>query len=261
METSNDLVGAPTMKDEWQSDQKDDCEDTEPFLEQFQQQPWIFQGKRRMRHYVYALLTVSLIAVVEFVLLAQNFKTKQCSSPTPYGLSYARTVERTMYLDSKYTSKSEEVASEAWKSILAGHGVVALEADYIAEKSLPPSTAIPGSDGKFMYLIEAYHTIHCLQSIRAHYKALEQGNPWNWTKGHDDHCFDALRQYIMCNIDDTPLWTTGHRESGVGQVKKCNDWDALRDWAEARSANYFDVEPGMGIRHLNNYHEGDGLTW
>lgn len=63
----------------------------------------------------------------------------------------------------------------------------------------------------------------------------------------------------MCNVDDTLLYTTGNRESGAGQKKKCNDWDALRDWAEEHSAQYFDVEPGMGIRHLNNYHVGDGL--
>lgn len=73
------------------------------------------------------------------------------------------------------------------------------------------------------------------------------------------HCFDALRQYIMCNIDDTLLSTTGHRDLGHGNMKKCHDWDALRDWAEERTANYFDVEPEFGIRHNNFYHKGDGL--
>jgi hypothetical protein len=95
--------------------------------------------------------------------------------------------------------------------------------------------------------------------LRTHYTALDRDMSGNWSRPHDMHCFDALRQYIMCNIDDTLLWTTGHRESGVGQTKKCHDWDALRDWAEERSASYFDVEPGLGITHLRNYHAGDGL--
>ncbi|KAJ4288470.1 hypothetical protein N0V90_011706 [Kalmusia sp. IMI 367209] len=60
------------------------------------------------------------------------------------------------------------------------------------------------------------------------------------------HCFDALRQYVMCNIDDTLMWTNGHREAGVGQEKKCGDWDALREWAEERSADYFDFERVAG---------------
>ena len=90
---------------------------------------------------------------------------------------------------------------------------------------------------------------------------MEQGRAWNWSRPHDMHCFDALRQYIMCNIDDTILWTSGHRDTGHGQEKKCNDWDALRNYAESKSANYFDVEPEKGVLHLNNYHAGDGLTW
>jgi hypothetical protein len=63
----------------------------------------------------------------------------------------------------------------------------------------------------------------------------------------------------MCNIDDTLLYTYGKRASGHGQEKKCHDWDRLRQWAEDRSASYFDAEPGMSAHHVNNYHEGDGL--
>jgi len=81
----------------------------------------------------------------------------------------------------------------------------------------------------------------------------------------------------MCNIDDTLLWLSGYEQTshldparletshlngraiGPMQTKKCHNWDALRDWAEDRSASYFDVEPRRGIRHFNNYHGGDGL--
>lgn len=66
----------------------------------------------------------------------------------------------------------------------------------------------------------------------------------------------------MCNVDDTLLYTTGHRDAGIGQSKMCHDWDALRDWAEERSAEYYDFEPGTpGIEggHLGKYHAGDGL--
>ena len=63
----------------------------------------------------------------------------------------------------------------------------------------------------------------------------------------------------MCNIDDTLLYTRGNRDAGHNQGKFCHDRDRLRDWAEERTANYFDVEPGMGMMHLDNYHEGDGL--
>jgi hypothetical protein len=63
----------------------------------------------------------------------------------------------------------------------------------------------------------------------------------------------------MCNIDDILLNTSGKRNTGHDQEKKCHDWDRLRDCAEEHSASYFYCEPGMGDRHVGNYHEGDGL--
>ncbi|KAF1972739.1 hypothetical protein BU23DRAFT_554921 [Bimuria novae-zelandiae CBS 107.79] len=208
------------------------------------------------------LLTVALIvAAVESIYIVDIQRRANARFLGPTGLSHERTVSRTIYAHSKYMSDDEEVASKAWDEILAGHGVIALDADNVAEKNLPPSVPLPDDSGSFMYVIEAYHAMHCAKVIREHYILLEQGRAWNWSRSHDMHCFDALRQYIMCNIDDTILWTTGHRETGHGQEKKCNDWNALRDYAESESANYFDVEPEKGIMHLNNYHAGDGLTW
>lgn len=61
-------------------------------------------------------------------------------------------------------SNDEEVASKAWDDILAGHGVIALNADDVAEKNLMPSVALPDDSGNFMYVIEAYHAIHCTVS-------------------------------------------------------------------------------------------------
>jgi hypothetical protein len=94
---------------------------------------------------------------------------------------------------------------------------------------------------------------------REHYLALDRGANGNWSRRHDMHCFDALRQYIMCNVDDTLLWSSGHRDVGRGQKKKCQNWDALRDWTEERSVGYLDAEPGPGVKHMINYHAGDGL--
>ena len=73
------------------------------------------------------------------------------------------------------------------------------------------------------------------------------------------HCFDALRQYVMCNPDDTLLNTTGHRDAGHHMMKKCQDWDALRDWAGERSAHYFDREPGSKENLWFGDDDGDGL--
>lgn len=193
-------------------------------------------------------------------------------------MNLQRTESRIVYQHSKYVSGNESESSAAWDSILPGHGVIAIDAAYASSKQLPETTVLPGSDGKLVYVVEAYHVMHCVVrlhgfvrccrqsltsisqvNLRQHYLALQHNETWNWSHGHDLHCFDALRQYIMCNIDDTLLHTWGRRDAGLNQEKQCHDWDRLRQWTEDRSASYFDAEPGTGIDRLGNYHEGDGL--
>jgi hypothetical protein len=46
----------------------------------------------------------------------------------------------------------------------------------------------------------------------------------------------------MCTADDNLLYATGHKDAGYGQVVKCKDWDALREWATERTSCYHDFE-------------------
>ncbi|KAF7892899.1 uncharacterized protein EAF02_000437 [Botrytis sinoallii] len=67
----------------------------------------------------------------------------------------------------------------------------------------------------------------------------------------------------MCNPDYTLWYISGHRVNGYMQKKTCQDWDALRDWTEEHTSNYYDqydMEPGnVGDNLWYNYHAGDGL--
>lgn len=54
-----------------------------------------------------------------------------------------------------------------------------------------------------------------------------------------------MRQYIMCKADNTPLYVFGDDTAGDEQYRKCNDWDALRDYATENSACYRDTPPGV----------------
>lgn len=200
------------------------------------------------------------------------------------GLSLERNVERTVYAPSVYNSHNETEAALAWDSVLPGHGLVAIDPLYAEKHNLPETMKLPGNSARLVYIIEAYHAMHCtvrekrvdtffvdlpsntemLQRIlRTHYMALLKGSPWNWSIPHDIHCFDAMRQYIMCNPDDTLLYTTGNRDAGHNQKKKCKDWDNLRNWAEERTASYYDdfeYSPNSTANNLwDNYHYGDGL--
>jgi hypothetical protein len=77
-------------------------------------------------------------------------------------MNLQRTEPRTIYQHSKYVSSNESEASEAWKSILPGHGVVAISPNYAASKNLPDTFVLPNTNGRLAYVIEAYHAIHCI---------------------------------------------------------------------------------------------------
>ena len=65
-----------------------------------------------------------------------------------------------------------------------------------------------------------------------------------WEYGHVLHCLNILRETIMCNADDEPLYTgplhvqTGepNPRAGIGFPRMCRDWDKLQAWGRAHSA-------------------------
>lgn len=67
-----------------------------------------------------------------------------------------------------------------------------------------------------------------------------------WAYGHLIHCLNVLRESVMCNADDTPLYTghlhakakSSHPKAGIGTIKMCRDWSSLLQWSRERSACY-----------------------
>ena len=66
----------------------------------------------------------------------------------------------------------------------------------------------------------------------------------------------------MCTAGDTLLYTWGRNETGDGQLRKCRDWTALRDWATANSACYRDSVDAIPINdHFGHCDDGtDGIV-
>ena len=70
--------------------------------------------------------------------------------PTPF-------VETTEYSSTNLTE-----ASVLWENLDYDSGVIALPISYAQEKGLPQSQAFPWDQSKAWFLINAYHSIHCL---------------------------------------------------------------------------------------------------
>ncbi|RYC56192.1 hypothetical protein CHU98_g10016 [Xylaria longipes] len=137
------------------------------------------------------------------------------------------TVYKRFWWNTAYSTANRSDADSLWDEINPAHGIVSVDREWAASQGWPLSGYYPGDKTKAVYLLEAYHLLHCI--------------PFTYHPGsHVDHCFDALRQNVQCNADNTPLYSFGDHTAGDGQLHKCKDWAQLRTWAAENTACYRD---------------------
>ncbi|PYI24317.1 hypothetical protein BO99DRAFT_408369 [Aspergillus violaceofuscus CBS 115571] len=150
---------------------------------------------------------------------------------------------------------------QAWAAIVPAYGFVAVDHLWAAQHHLPASMSLPSNSSKGVYILDAYHRIHCLTIIRRTLREiLETGHPPpGLPLQHAWHCFDSLLQYIVCgNTGDTLLYTWGRNQTGDGQVRKCVDWRGRKEWIRRRTACYRDTEtPVRLVDHFTGCNDGD----
>jgi len=149
----------------------------------------------------------------------------------------------------------------AWDQIVPAFGFVAMDHIWAAEHNLPASMSLPSDSSKGVYIIDAYHQIHCLTIIRKTMMELSSGLPLSVPMQHSQHCFDSLLQYIMCgNSGDTLLYTWGRNETGDGQLRRCIDWDSRKKWAHENTACCSDGDHPIPLfehfNHCEKYDDG-----
>ncbi|EFE41137.1 hypothetical protein TRV_04086 [Trichophyton verrucosum HKI 0517] len=135
----------------------------------------------------------------------------------------------------------------AWDSMNTAHGFIAVDRKWAKERHWPDSMHLPSDDSKNVYLLEAYHLLHCVltpvQAVirRTFWEAINRADKYTFNPPHSAHCIDTLRQYVICKADSTPLYLYGDDTAGDEQYRKCKDWDALRQFATDHSACYMDT--------------------
>ncbi|KAH8702819.1 hypothetical protein GQ44DRAFT_778420 [Phaeosphaeriaceae sp. PMI808] len=59
---------------------------------------------------------------------------------------------------------NRKAIDDAWNSIIPDHGIVVLDRAWAEERGLMRSMYFPSNPQKVMYVLEAYHQLHCLVS-------------------------------------------------------------------------------------------------
>ncbi|KAI3004956.1 hypothetical protein CBS147345_7685 [Aspergillus niger] len=98
------------------------------------------------------------------------------------------------------SSKPEDfdAVNKAWEEIFPAYGFVAVDHGWAAENHLPSSMSLPSDSSKGVYILDAYHQIHCLTIIRRTLLEIRSGKSPKLPLQHSWHCFDSLLQYIVC---------------------------------------------------------------
>lgn len=75
-----------------------------------------------------------------------------------------------------YATTNLSEAASLWDDIDFDSGFIALDYKYAESKGLPKSQPFPWDDTKGIYLINAYHSLHCLKSIHQFIRELTAGS-------------------------------------------------------------------------------------
>ena len=112
-----------------------------------------------------------------------------------------------------YSSSDRVLSDHLWDKILPSHGFISVDRQWAVQHQWPVTGYLPSDHSKGVYLLEAYHQMHCLvrspPSVKTHYYRLTtsqkilrktfweavEGRNYTYHPGsHMDHCFDTLRQ-------------------------------------------------------------------
>ncbi|KAF2171487.1 hypothetical protein M409DRAFT_18604 [Zasmidium cellare ATCC 36951] len=160
-----------------------------------------------------------------------------------------------------FSAPSNAESDEAWASLMPpGDGFLLLPTIVTTPAHLPPGQSHPATNTSTLYDTTLFHSLHCLIHIRTSLSTLIASIAHDNTQlvyellvksqeEHVRHCFDYLRQGVMCQGDLTLEWPrteddgSGRRFAvdgwGVGHV--CRSWDAVMEFMEEHSVT----------RHMN----------
>ncbi|KAK5724625.1 hypothetical protein LTR15_004671 [Elasticomyces elasticus] len=225
----------------------------------------LLQAHKRLKRWLAALSVVVGLLVVSLTLTLSLRRIEDSTTKTPVPLSASvfpdlrfklmwyvvRSIPVTFEHNELFSGPASPERDEAWSLIAPlGDGFILLPnstAQDIYDLPLGQST----SRGQ-IYDISVFHQLHCLANIRRHMFAMDAILDRNdkleieslALKSHDDHvyhCFDYIRQALMCAGDMTIEWPRTEMDGsrfavdGWGVTHECKDWSAIMEFMKQNS--------------------------
>ncbi|KAK5997736.1 Oxidase ustYa [Cladobotryum mycophilum] len=204
------------------------------------------------------LLTMTVLSFIGMTILHEYYS----SGPVPI----LRATKTVFQKDALMASESSPESDAAWDNLLPGKSTTPALPQASSSKltqdgrgfvlvkkpekyNLGPG--IPTEGGPDRYSISMFHQLHCLGMVRESYYAGTQGRKAHVSsedglsntqmehsrRQHIGHCFDYLRQAIMCAGDMTlesaetsPDGKVRASVDGWGIEHKCKSWNDAIEW-------------------------------
>ncbi|KAK2031608.1 hypothetical protein LX32DRAFT_637016 [Colletotrichum zoysiae] len=175
------------------------------------------------------LSNITLLGVLTFFARGHVYHEPGRPSWIPAGAWIKNTFE----FHSIYGAEPSELSEEMWTDLIPrGKGWINVTREQADELPDMPrlDRSLPGQQA----LLSVFHQMHCLYMTRAGFFAARDGRMDTVNATHLSHCWDYLRQAIMCAGDTTLEWKpvddTG--SSGWGYQHMCKDYTTLFNFAE-----------------------------
>ncbi|KAI1443135.1 hypothetical protein F5Y02DRAFT_228218 [Annulohypoxylon stygium] len=221
-------------------------EEEQAFLEQIplhDDAPWPREQRSCWKTWHLRLLLDIAMAIAIIALLVNLIRERVEGQQTPVPKFPRKTY--TFLPDPHYIEENMLFNTHATLSTL--HNWIPLSADARGYIHLPTYSSYPSLPPPFTmfinrttegpaYMMSVFHQLHCLSYVIAHFQAGYGGTPLDEEVAHHSaHCFDYLRQGIMCSAD---VNLEGETEAGPGwgSPHECVDYDAVLAWANEHSA-------------------------
>ncbi|KAG6004626.1 hypothetical protein E4U21_000902 [Claviceps maximensis] len=167
------------------------------------------------------------------VVIRQKRGLETTAAAIPAWLPPEESVHTIFQSDELYVGEQRPESEKAWKALMPeGMGIVTVR----NTTSLPALPRLDQSMNEQNAMVSVYHQLHCLYRTRTGYFKAVAGNISDDDLGHLSHCWDYLRQSIMCSADTTLEWmgSTPDQDgtTGWGYQHTCKDWSALFNWAQ-----------------------------
>ncbi|KAK4222470.1 hypothetical protein QBC38DRAFT_448249 [Podospora fimiseda] len=156
-------------------------------------------------------------------------------------------VERVVWQDDPRFQNLQTIedVKQAWSLYgpLPTSGFVHLNSDEVKSFNLKPNKNVIPGGMENVYVISAFHSLHCLQFLHLAYFVFTHNRTDEHVMGenHAVHCLNYLRQSIVCAGDmaiEDPNQDSGPEESPLrawSVEHTCRSWKGVEEWRDKRS--------------------------